>query len=59
MLKTNKKKKKKKSPGTIFDLIAITLLIPTRTIHFYKKSSFHPMVIYRDFFPTVSRISQV
>ena len=33
-----KKKKKKKMAGTIFDLIAITLLIPTRTIHFYKKT---------------------
>ena len=45
MLKNNKK-----LPGTIFNLIAITLLIPTRTIHFYKKSSFQAMVVYRDFF---------
>ena len=45
MLKNNKK-----LSGTIFNLIAITLLIPIRTIHFYKKSLFQAMVVYRDFF---------
>ena len=54
MLKNNKK-----WPCTILDPIAITLLIPTRTIHFYKKSSFQAMFVYRDFFLTVSRFSQV
>ena len=29
-------------PSTIFHLIAITLLIPTRTIHFYKNPRFRP-----------------
>ena len=35
-------KKYQKCPGTIFYLIAITLLIPTRTIHFYKNPRFRP-----------------
>ena len=35
-------KKQQKCPGTIFDLIAITLLIPTRTSHFYKNPRFRP-----------------
>ena len=32
-----------------FDLVAITLLIPTRTIHFYKKALSQATVVYRDF----------
>ena len=31
-----------KMAGTIFDHIAVTLLIPTRTIHFCKNPRFRP-----------------
>ena len=45
MLKNNKN-----LPGTIFDLIAITLLISTRTIHFYKNPRFRPWSSIEIFF---------
>ena len=48
----------KKLPGTVFDLIAITLLIPTRTIHFYKNPRFRPWSSI-EIFPTVSRVSRL
>ena len=48
----------KKLPGTIFDLISMTLLIPTRTIHFYKNPRFRPWSSI-EIFSTVSRFSQV